>query len=183
MKNIIFILFISCSLTFADSTDDNQNSFNKKWFTFGLGMSDEFDRGLSAHPSYNMCMNFASKNNTIKLKYTYIYSSGIFTESLSRLYDFGLLYGFKPDFKYINLVCSGGISLVGGYQYITEYNDTTGDYDGKSRSIFTVGFPFELQVDWNTFSKFGIGISIFGDFNFESSFFGAGLNFNIGSLR
>ena len=177
------ILVIFYSLGFSEPVETKNSKYNKKWFTFGLGMSSQLDKGSSARPSYNMSMNFASKKNTIEIKYTYIYASGIFTESLSRLYDFGILYGFKPNFKYVNLTCSGGISLVGGYQYVSEYNDTTGTYDENPKSIFTVGFPFELQFDWNTFTKFGIGLSVFGDLNFEKSFYGASLNFNIGTVR
>ncbi|MDA3837914.1 MAG: hypothetical protein PF574_02915 [Candidatus Delongbacteria bacterium] len=179
MKKIILILLVFYSLTFADSIDENPGKFNNIWFTFGAGLCSAFENGSSGKPFYSLGLSFCSDNRIIKLKTTDILTSGLFSESLSQLYDFGILYGFKPHFKYINLVCSGGISIVGGYYHI--YNTDTFKEDKKG--IFSVGFPFELQFDWNAFTKFGVGISIFGDINFEKSFYGAGLNFNFGSLR
>ena len=179
-----FIVLPFCLISLLGQVDKKTNSFNKIWVTFNLGISgtgtetNNWNSGLYS----SLGLNLSSPNNNIKLKYTNNMPGGLFSEFSQRVYDFGILYGFKPDFEYGNVILSGGISIVSGYYYKSKYEDSTG-YTYDRESIYSVGFPFELQFDWNTFKYFGVGLSAFGNINFERIFYGAGLSVNIGKVR
>ncbi|MBN2858058.1 MAG: hypothetical protein JXN63_06630, partial [Candidatus Delongbacteria bacterium] len=85
--------------------------------------------------------------------------------------DIGFLYGHRKQFSIGALFLGGGISLVTGYFYSYEYAEDTG-YTYDREKFSAVGFPFEAQIDWSPFRKFGIGLSIYGDLNTEMSFYG-----------
>lgn len=176
LKTIILVLLLSVLMLYGQD-----NSFDRKWFTFNTGLCGAENWDPALH--YILAFNFSSKHNNIKLKYTYNIASGLFSESLKRIYDLGLLYGFKPDFEYGSVILSGGVSVVGGYYHTSEFDVEVVDYVYEKHSILSVGFPYELEFNWNIFRKFGIGLSFFGDLNFDRSFYGAGVNVNIGTLR
>ena len=181
---LIFLVLFFCLLLLLGKDEKENNSFNKVWFSYNLGVSgtgtetDNWNSGLY----YSIGLNVSSLNNNIKIKYTHNMPGGLFTEFSQRVYDIGILYGLKPNYEYGNVIISGGISLVSGYYYKSNFVDSIG-YIYDKKSITSVGIPFELQFDWNTFKKFGIGLSIFGNLNLERSFYGGGLSINIGSLR
>ncbi|MCG2759775.1 MAG: DUF2715 domain-containing protein [Candidatus Delongbacteria bacterium] len=180
----LFLMLLFCLLLLLGQVEEENNSCRKIWFTYNLGISgteiekDDWTSGLY----YCLGLNVSSRNNNIKIKYTHNMLGGLYTEFSQRVYDFGILYGLKPNFKNGNVIISGGISLVSGYYYKHNYVDSIG-YIYEKKSFNSVGIPLELQFDWNTFKKVGIGISIFGNLNFEKLFYGAGLNVNIGSLK
>jgi hypothetical protein len=99
--------------------------------------------------------------------------------------DVGLLMGMidKKSFFYISGAL--GLSYVSVSSKVVITPVTTDGAPGKSE-VYTVnksamGLPFEVQMMANAYAL-GVGVYIYGDLNFESSYGGAALCIQLGKL-
>jgi hypothetical protein len=152
------------------------------WISFGVGVSDIEIESWQPYPSFPLSFNYSTGSKLFRFRHYYNSLTIPLSEQTESVRDIGFLYGYSKEFSRGTVSLSGGISLVAGYFYSYEYEDGTG-YTSDRENFSTVGFPFEAQLDWSAFRRFGIGLSIYGDINNEMSFYGISFNFNIGKLR
>ncbi len=183
LKTILILMLISS--TFAKDQKSEQDipthNIDRIWISMGLGIGGEGIDNWQPYPSSEFSFNYSSGSKLLRLRYYYNSLHAPFTEQLKCVRDLGLLYGYRKQLAKSAVSLIGGISLVSGYYYKWLGYYSGEEYDRKV--IAAVGFPFEAQLDWSPFRKFGIGLSIYGDINTEMSFYGLMLLFNIGKLR
>lgn len=172
----ILSAIIFMAISFQLKADD------RIWVSLGYGVGDNEIEFWQPYPSFPLSFNYSTGSKLFRFRHYYNSLTMPFSEQMRSVKDLGFLYGYRKELSRGSVSLSGGISLVTGYFYSYEYeNDTGYTYDRENFS--TVGFPFEAQLDWSAFRRFGIGLSIYGDINNEMSFYGIALNFNAGILR
>jgi hypothetical protein len=184
IKTTILLLTLFTAVFSQDQKSEQDTmSYNidRIWISIGLGIGGEGIDNWQPYPSSGFSFNYSSGSKLLRLRYYYNSLHAPFTEQLKCVRDLGLLYGYRKQLARSAVSLSGGISLVSGYYYKWLGYYSGEEYDRKV--IAAVGFPFEAQLDWSPFRKFGIGLSIYGDINTEMSFYGLMLLFNIGKLR
>jgi len=173
IKVLILLIIISSASLRAD---------DKFWFSTGFGVGDNGLEYWQPYPSYPISFNYASGNKLFRFRHYYNTLTRPFSEFTRSARDLGLLYGYRKEFNKGSVSACGGIGLVTGHYYEYLFEDYVGYYYDR-KTFNAAGFPFEAQIEWNTFKYFGIGLSIYGDLNTEMSFYGVMLNFNIGVLK
>jgi len=156
------------------------------WINGGLGVCSA---GLSSGISFS----HQTGKQLITVRSTYNEELNIFGPSpAERVWDVGVMYGRSAKSKYGFVSVSAGLGLVGGVKRGTYLGNNLDDGYGwfvikidryEKDNFVTLGFPAEIQAFWTPFSKLGIGITLYGNFNPEKSFAGLMLCIQIGNLR
>lgn len=177
-KYLLISALIFSATAYTESEMPGSGSDPNIWLSLSLGVSDDNIDHWQPNPSYGFSFNYSDGNKLLRLRYYNNTLTRPFSEITKGIRDLGLLYGYRKEFSRGTVSLSGGISLVTGHFY--EY---LGMMNYKRIGISTIGFPFEAQIDWLPFRKFGMGLSLYGDLNSEMNFYGVMLNINIGKLR
>ncbi|HQO10647.1 MAG TPA: hypothetical protein PLK90_11100 [Clostridiales bacterium] len=183
MRNLqlkyLFLLSLIFSITaYAENEISGIRTDPNIWLGLSLGVSDDSFYHWQPNPSSGFSFNFSKENQLFRFRYYYNSLCTPFSESLKEVRDVGILYGYCSYFKKASCSISCGISHVTGH-----YHEYLGMMNYKRIGISTVGFPFEAQLDWLPFRKFGLGLSLYGDLNSEMNFYGLMLSMNIGKIR
>ena len=177
---LILSLILSVSL-FTQTESLNNQPDERLWISLGLGVSDDQIDPWQPYPSSGFSFNYSYGNKLFRLRYYYNSLHAPFTEQMKCVEDIGFLYGYRKQFAKGAVSLSVGISLVNGFYYKWLGPESGETYDRISYS--SVGFPFEAQLDWLPFRKFGLGMSIYCDLNSEMNYYGLMLSVNLGKVR
>src|SRR5699024_5673407 len=93
-------------------------------------------------------------------------------------YDIGLLYGRATSTRTFQFSLAAGLSLVKGEQSVS-VNEGIAIEEVSP----IIGFPIELQANWEPTNIIGLGITGFVNLNRVQSFAGITINLLIGKLR
>jgi hypothetical protein len=156
------------------------------WINGGIGVCSF---GLSSGANFS----HQSGKKLISVRATYNEELNIFGPSPSeQAWDVGVMYGRIAKSKYGFASISAGLGLVNGVKRGRYIDD---DFQGRygwfaividryeKIDFLTLGIPAEIQAFWTPFSKLGIGITLYGNFNPEKSFAGLLVSIQIGDLR
>ena len=139
--------------------------------------------GLSAGLSYSL----QNGKHLTTIRSTYNEELVIFGPSPAEsIWDIGVMYGRGAKSKYGFASIAAGLGLVGGVKR-GSYLGHTGGWFGTDwyteNDFFTLGIPAEIQAFFTPFSILGIGVTLYGNLNFEKSFAGLMFCIQIGNLR
>ena len=187
---LIYILFIlGCAQLLANEKTDsstvdlNRFIYNPDHFAF-TDLRYGYSRlGHHFHTGFNYKYRF----NIFKIGFTHTNNFSKTDSASNKFNEIGALYGWS--FRKKNFLFSASFGISGNWGNATTNQktlDTVPIYFNPQINIKTVGFPIEITFAFTpppkikTFSS--IGLVLFGNFNNQKSYVGAGLNIAIGKV-
>lgn len=165
----------------TDSTSmvDFTSTESISWINLGLGTSLQYPL------AFNIGLNYQLKKYSISARFLIADEIDLQKQSSSEsIWDAGILLGRMCHNDIGLLSFAAGLSFVGGLKrgaYIANDETWGGYYKMEHRA--TVGIPLESHLIYLLSKNAGIGITAFGNLNFDKPFFGALLSLQLGILR
>lgn len=182
---VFIILFINVYQIWSQNTPEcfenapveNQNSSYDFWASLGIG-SNYFGLTFKSNLSYNY------RNNLFTIRYfeaeEFIFSGAedVFDEPTIYIKEIGFLYGRTMQKDILVLGLAAGIGYVDGVLR----GDKIGYREYESIKISDISIPVELNFRFELSKYFGLGGSVFSNFNKEKSIVGGAIELQIGKL-